>query len=129
MRRSPEAIAVVLWATLATAGEPAVDYALNCQGCHRADGAGTPGKVPALAGSVGRFMHVDGGRDYLGQVPGAALSALDDASLAGVLNWIVERFGGETDFTRYTADEVGRLRKTPLVDVEGVRTRLLARAP
>jgi len=85
--------------------------------------------VPALAGSVGRFMHVDGGRDYLGQVPGAALSALDDASLAGVLNWIVERFGGETDFTRYTADEVGRLRKTPLVDVEGVRTRLLARAP
>ena len=124
--------AALLWllaAAPALGGSPAVDYALNCQGCHRADGAGTPGRVPALAGSVGRFMHVDGGRDYLGQVPGAALSALDDASLAGVLNWIVERFGGETDFTRYTADEVGRLRKTPLVDVEGVRTRLLARAP
>jgi mono/diheme cytochrome c family protein len=128
LRRSPEAIAVVLWATIACAGEPAVDYALNCQGCHRADGAATPGSVPALAGSVGRFLHVRGGREYLGQVPGAALSSLDDAALAGVLNWILERFGGEAEFTRYTAEEVGRLRKSPLVDVEKVRARVLAGA-
>jgi mono/diheme cytochrome c family protein len=105
-----------------------VDYALNCQGCHRADGAATPGSVPALAGSGGRFLQVKGGREYLAPVPGAALSSLDDAALAGVLNYILERFGDDAGFARYTPDEVGRLRKSPLVEVEKVRARVLAGA-
>ena len=58
--------------------DPPLDYMLNCQGCHRADGAGTPGTVPALAGSVGRFLAVRGGREFLVQVPGVAQSILDD---------------------------------------------------
>ena len=48
----------------ATSGA-ALDYALNCQGCHRPDGTGTPGTVPALAGSVAKFLKVPGGREYL----------------------------------------------------------------
>lgn len=110
------------------AASPALDYVLNCQGCHRADGAGTPGSVPALAGSVGRFARLPGGREYLVRVPGVAQAPLDDAALAGVLNWMLERFGRPdlpAGFTPYGAAEVGRLRRQPLTDVEGVRRQLL----
>ena len=40
------ALVVLLAARAACAGSPAVDYALNCQGCHLDDGTGTPGSVP-----------------------------------------------------------------------------------
>jgi hypothetical protein len=113
----------------AFAGSPAVDYALNCQGCHLDDGSGTPGSVPPLAGSVGRFLRVPGGREFLVQVPGVATSALDDASLAAVLNWMLERFGKPdvpADFRPYAAAEVGALRQKPLVNVERVRAEILA---
>ena len=120
--------ALVLWAGVAHAYAPNVEYALNCQGCHRADGAGTPGSVPPLAGSVARFLAVPGGREYLVQVPGVAQAPLDDASLARVLNWMLERVDPThvpAGFVPYAADEVGRLRAHPLTDVEGVRRRLL----
>src|SRR5213595_341933 len=89
----------------ADVGGPALDYALNCQGCHRADGAATPGSVPALAGSVGKFLRV----------PGVAQAPLDDAATAAVLNWVLERFGRDdtpADFAPYTAAELGRLRRS-----------------
>ena len=106
----------------------ALDYAVTCQGCHRADGAGTPGTVPALAGSVGRVLRVPGGREFLVRVPGVAQAPLDDAALAAVLNWMLERFGRNDvpkDFVPYGVAEVGRLRQRPLTDVEGARRELL----
>ena len=123
---------VVLGVGTATAGEmsgAALDYALNCQGCHRADGAGTPGSVPALDGSVGRFLRVPGGREYLARVPGVAQAPLDDAATAAVLNWLLEHFSASDlprDFAPYTAAEIGRLRREPLTDVDGTRRKLLA---
>ena len=126
-RPSRSAVAALVAATLGIGG-PALDYAVTCQGCHRADGTGTPGTVPALAGSVGRFVRVPGGREFLAQVPGVAQAPLDDAALAAVLNWVLARFGGDDvppGFAAYTADEVGRLRRHPLVDVERVRQELL----
>ena len=121
------ALALGAVAAEATSG-PALDYALNCQGCHRADGSGTPGSVPALAGSVGRFLRVPGGRQYLVRVPGVAQAPLDDAALAAVLNWMLERFGGDQaphDVAPFTAAEVGGLRRSPLTDVERVRRELI----
>jgi hypothetical protein len=118
----------LLAATPALAASPAVDYALNCQGCHLDDGAGTPGSVPPLAGSVGRFMRVQGGREYLVQVPGVATAPLDDAALAAVLNWMLERFGPPqlpAKYEAYTAAEVGALRQKPLTNVDRVRAELL----
>ncbi len=115
-------------ARLAHAYTPAVDYALNCQGCHRADGTETPGSVPALAGSVARFLAVPGGREYLVQVPGVSQAPLDDAPLAALLNWMLERFDAAhmpKPFVPYSAEEIGRLRKAPLTEVEGVRRKLL----
>ena len=69
-----------------------------------------------------------GGRAFLSQVPGVAQSALDDAALAAVLNWMLEHFDHEhmpATFTLYTAAEVGTLRRTQLTNVEQVRRTLL----
>jgi len=135
--RPAVALVLIAAAACATAGlahaieGPALDYAVHCQGCHHADGNGTPGSIPALAGNVAKFLRAPGGREYLGRVPGVATSPLDDAALAAVVNWMLATFDAADvpkDFTPYTAAEVGRLRADPLVDVEGPRARLLAAA-
>ena len=118
----------------ARAGDPQVDYMLECQGCHLGDGSGAPGRVPDLRDSVGRFLTVPGGREYLVRVPGAAQSPLGDAELAEVLNWMVRRFGPAevaAGFEPFAAPEVARLRRAPLLEVEPVRAALvqLMRAP
>jgi len=104
---------------------------LGCQGCHLEDGRGFPQRgVPALNGFVGNFLQVPGGREYLVQVPGAAQSELSDERLAEVLNWMLRTFSPAqlpADFRPYTASEVGRLRKSPLVEVAPVRGELLRR--
>ncbi len=113
----------------ASLSEPRIDYMLECQGCHLADGSGSE-HVPALKDSVARFLAIAGGRAFLVQVPGSALSPLGDDELAGVLNWIVAEFGPEAyarNATPYNASEVRRLRRSPLVDVEGVRRKLIRR--
>ena len=114
---------------LRTSGDPALDYTLNCRGCHRADGSGTPHAVPQLARSMARFLSVEGGREYLARVPGVAQSALDDGAIAALLNWMLVRFDGErldAGFRPYTAAEVARLRHDPLVRVGATRAALLA---
>ena len=105
-----------------------LNYILHCQGCHLADGSGTPKKVPALKQDVGRFLQVEGGRKFLIQVPGTSQSALTDAEVADVLNWILENFSPDQlgdDFVPYTAAEITRHRK-PLVNVSSVRAGLVA---
>lgn len=119
----------LLAAGTANAAPPELDYLLHCQGCHRADGGETVGSVPPLTNTVARFLAVPGGREYLVRVPGSAQSSLDDAELARLLNWIVQRFGpadAAAAAAPYTAEEVARVRKPPLVDVDGVRAALLA---
>jgi hypothetical protein len=110
--------------------DPRVDYMIQCQGCHLADGSGLPGAVPPLQGRLGRFLEVPGGRAFLVKVPGSAQSALDDARLASVLNWMIRRFGPKTvaaRFRPYDAAEVARWRREPLVDVAAERARIVSR--
>jgi hypothetical protein len=107
------------------------DYILNCQGCHLADGSATQDTVTALAGSVARFLRAPGGRAYLVRVPGVANAALGDAELAALLEWTLVRFDAASippDHAPYTAEEVGRWRRAPLVDVSAERARLLEAA-
>jgi len=121
--------AVAVPAVPAAARAPRIDYMLECQGCHLPDGGGRPDVVPSLRG-VGRFLRVPGGRAYLVRVPGSAQAPLDDASLAAVLTWMVREFGPPEVAERmqpYTAEEVGRLRARPLLDVVPVRRELLRR--
>jgi hypothetical protein len=113
----------------ASAESPEINYMLHCRGCHLEDGSGSPGAVPAIDGVLAKFLAVEGGREYLVRVPGSALSTLDDRQLADLLNWMIQRFGPDDEARQaipYTAVEVARLR-TPLVDVAGVRGRLLER--
>jgi hypothetical protein len=108
---------------------PQINYILHCQGCHLADGSGTPEKVPALKNAAGRFLHVPGGREYLVQVPGTAQSALTDAEVAGVLNWILVNFSNAelpADFIPYSTVEISRVRPHPLANVSATRAGLMA---
>jgi hypothetical protein len=104
------------------------NYVLHCQGCHGEDGiGGTPGEVPPLAESVGWFLRVPGGRAYLAQVPGAANAPIDDAALAGVLNYVIATWSGEqagADFRPYDAAEVAAVRRQQ-PDVVTLRSSLV----
>lgn len=111
-----------------SAGSPQLHYMLQCQGCHRADGSGSPGAVPSLSDSIGRFLTVPGGREYLVRVPGSAQSPLGDDDLARVLNWMIRAFGPPAiaaDFEPFRADEVARIRVSPLIEVDSARRALI----
>jgi hypothetical protein len=122
----------LLTAVARAASGPELDWVLECQGCHRRDGSGTPPSVPAIRDSVAGFLHVPGGREYIVQVPGVAQAPLDDEQLAAVVNWMLTRFDASAipaGFAPYTAAEVAKLRVTPLVDPETVRRKLVAQIP
>ena len=119
-----------LVAAAAGAQDPKVDYMLQCQGCHLADGSGSPGAVPDLRGSLARFAQVPGGREYLVRVPGAAQSSLSDQRLAAVLDWMIREFGpaeAAAAAEPYRAEEVARWRIAPYLEVQSVRRDLISR--
>jgi hypothetical protein len=107
-------------------------WTLNCQGCHRPDGTGSAGTTPSLAGTVGRFLSVPGGREYLGRVPGVATSSLSNADLSELMNWMLWRFDKEhlpANFQPFTAAELGQLRSAPLrLEASQMRADLLKKA-
>lgn len=106
------------------------NYILNCQGCHLADASGSAGVVPRMAGFVGYFLHVDGGREFIVRVPGSANAPINDQELADLMNWLLASFSKEQlpeDFIPYTGKEVAELRSRPLIDVSGARAGLITR--
>ena len=128
MKRRAAALALpALLAALPLCASPAQDYLLYCMGCHGAQAQGVPGKVPPLATSLALFMRSADGRNYLLRVPGAANSALSDTQLAAVLNWLAESYGapGEPRPAPFTVDEVTRVRRTPLADVQARRREVV----
>lgn len=134
-RIKPRIIAVLI-AALALAGNalaggsPAELYTLNCWGCHKPHAEGIPGTVPRLANSMGDFLRVPGGREYLVEVPGVASSALSDAEIAEVLNWLLATFNkAETppDFKPYTAAEIAKYRPHQLIRITETRDDMVRR--
>jgi len=108
---------------------PAQDYMLFCMGCHGAQAEGVPGKVPPLAHSLGLFMRTSAGRNYVLRVPGAANSALSDAQLAAVLNWLALKFNVEeltAQVAMFTVAEVTAQRHSPLVSVLATRREVVS---
>ncbi|HEY0767554.1 MAG TPA: cytochrome c [Steroidobacteraceae bacterium] len=106
---------------------PGQDYMLYCMGCHGAEALGVPGKIPPLAGALARFMRAPEGRNYVLRVPGAANSALPDAQLAAVLNWLAERYStpDEPRPAPFTEEEVTRARRSPLANVQATRREVV----
>ncbi len=111
-------------------GPPAELYTLNCWGCHKPHAEGIPGTVPRLAHSMGDFLKVPGGREYLVEVPGVAASSLTDAEVAEVLNWLLHTFNEPelpAGFKPYTAAEVAEYRPHQLVKITETRDELVKR--
>ena len=103
-------------------------YMMECQGCHLSDGGGGLNSIPTLRNHVAKFLGVPGGREYLVQVPGVALSSLSDQDITAVLNWMLTKFGPvETtrQYAPYTVDEVSILRKKPLTEITAKRADLI----
>ena len=120
--------AAIAAAPVVVAGaNPAQDYMLFCMGCHGAQAQGVPGKIPPLAGVVSLYMRTPEGRNYVLRVPGAANSALPDAQLAAVLNWLAEHYGTpqQPPPAPFTPEEVARTRHTPLADVKAMRREVV----
>jgi hypothetical protein len=107
---------------------PAQDYMLYCMGCHGSRAEGVPGKVPPLAHVLGLYMRTPAGRNYVLRVPGAANSALSDAQLAAVLNWLAQSFdAGELPSTvpLFSPSEVTSARHSPLAAVLEARREVI----
>lgn len=105
-----------------------VTYMINCLGCHTMDGRGSPGRVPKVNDFMGHFLKVDGGREFLVQVPGSANAPVGDAALADLLNWMLLTFSPSElpqNFQPYSESEVARLRQSPLMEVEKLRAELV----
>ena len=102
-------------------------YLLNCWGCHGSRGEGIKGTAPSLIG-LGDFLKVPGGRAYIIEVPGVAMSSLNDAQIALVMNWALRNLSKSplpNDFSPYTADEVHRCRSVRLADLSKTRRALM----
>lgn len=105
-------------------------YVMNCWGCHQPGGEGIPGAVPRLKDTVGNFLRAPGGRQYLIEVPGVAGSALSNAQVAQVLNWLLVTFSKHQlppGFKPYTETEVARYRPHELNNIQTVRSDLIAK--
>ena len=103
-------------------------YILHCAGCHGMDGRGvSQAQVPDLR-AMADFLKVPGGREFLIKVPGVMGSALSDAEIAEVTNWmLIDGIGRSPPgrFQPYTEKEVREARRSPLVDVMQSRQALI----
>lgn len=136
MKRSAFGISLsllIVWCSSGYADNPRakINYQLNCQGCHTPDGSGHSGRnIPTLTNFIGKFLSVEGGREFLIQVPGAAQSPLNHQELAELTNWMIREFdpaSAAQGFVPYNAEEVKALRKTKVLDFSGVRKALVER--
>jgi hypothetical protein len=127
-RRAAVAFAVIAFVSVLARASPAQDYMLNCMGCHGTQAQGVPGKVPPLANALSRFMRTPEGRNYILRVPGAANSALSDAQLAAVLNWLAVTYDSSASANQlapFTSAEVALLRHQPLNSVLATRSAVV----
>lgn len=78
---------------------------------------------------VGYFLHSEQGRQFIVQVPGVATSALSDAELAELINWMLLTYSAAQlpeDFKPYETAEVRRLRAELEPDPTTRRASVLA---
>jgi mono/diheme cytochrome c family protein len=108
-----------------------INYQLQCAGCHLGDGTGSKtNDTPKMKDFVGNFLKVEGGREFLVRVPGMSQSALNDAQLADLLNWLLREDGmaGKSmpaHYQPYSAEEVARLRKVSMLNLPDTRAHLI----
>jgi hypothetical protein len=105
------------------------NYLLHCMGCHTETGAGLPGRIPSLRGTLARLAQDPAGRSYVLRVPGVTQATLEPARLAEVLNWAIGAFDDGSQpaqVSPFTAAEVASARDYPLLEVSATREQVLA---
>jgi len=110
---------------------PATNWQLQCVGCHLPDGEGSRrGDTPRMKDFVGHFLKIEGGREFLVRVPGAAQSALSDTQLAELLNWLLREDGMAgtsmpAHYRPYTGEEISAIRRKAILNLPETRTGLI----
>jgi mono/diheme cytochrome c family protein len=131
--------AVAIAGTARASGKELFDR--HCAVCHQVDGAGVPGAYPPLRDSVGAYVRLPAGREYLvhvvsfgmtGAIPahGQTYNGLmqpwtqfSDAQISELLNYVLTGFNRKLlprGFKPFTTTEVGKLRAKP-ESFDGVR--------
>lgn len=133
MPQGAQVVALALAQTPRQAAQARLQYMQHCMGCHLPDGSGAPDKgIPSMHNMLGRFLQVPGGRAFIVQVPGVMNSALNDADIAQLMNWLLPQVSAATLPTNtapYTAEEIRQLRQTRPTDVPATRAALVAQLP
>tara|TARA_R110002167_G_scaffold334463_2_gene541587 strand:+ start:2448 stop:2903 length:456 start_codon:yes stop_codon:yes gene_type:complete len=111
------------WANSLTAAKS--NYILQCQGCHKSDGSGTPPETPNFSEYGAELVHSSIGRSYWISVPGAANSPLTDNELADVLNYICAEILMEQDSPKFSAQEVSLHRGKKMKNVYESREKTI----
>ncbi|MEM8564399.1 MAG: hypothetical protein AAGF57_19320 [Pseudomonadota bacterium] len=106
------------------------DYMIHCQGCHQADGSGTPGATPDLRSYGTALLRTVEGRQYFVRVPGSRNAPITDLQLARVLNHIIDDIladpsGQVEPLQRFDEAEVAAYRPTAIDNVDLLRATLL----
>ncbi|MET0270950.1 MAG: cytochrome C [Sphingomonas sp.] len=92
-------------------------FVLRCGGCHGTLGVSPPRSVPSLKGVAGWFLCTPEGREYIIRLPNVSRAQFDDATLAGVMNFVTFTLGGASapkGAARFTEAEVKAIRARPL---------------
>lgn len=98
-------------------------YVLYCSGCHRQDGRGSlKGRIPDFINSIGHIAKSADGRSYIARVPGVKNSGMNAHETASVLNYVLDRFGGDdATSAHYNEAEVQRYWTLPETDIVAMR--------
>ena len=83
-----------------------------------------------MRGTLGHFLKVKDGREFLIQVPGTSQSPLSNAETAELANWLLKTFSPQevpANTVPYSTQEVAGLRGSPLADAPGRRSEIVQR--
>ena len=117
---------IAVFATAPAGAQSPHAFRQRCAVCHQANGAGIPGDYPSIAGTIGVYVKVQQGREFLihlllfgmngaikshgasyeGLMPSAA--DFNDKELSEALNYVLLKLNADTvthDFKPYTAAE------------------------
>lgn len=81
-----------------------------------------------MRGTLGHFLKVKDGREFLIQVPGTSQSSLSHRDTAELANWLLKTFSPQevpANTPPYSTEEVARLRNDPLADAPGRRDEIV----
>ncbi len=106
--------------------DPKSHYMIHCMGCHLINGQGIPPEVPQFNEDLAYLAGSEDGRRYLVQVPGASQAPIDDAELAELLNWMLQKYAQTKTFTHFDENEISSHRADILADPKSERARLFA---